>query len=182
MNCRATGQRKGFLMGIRLSRRSVLELVVLSIVIAGAVAIVASSSAGGSRSHSIEGRMVDISNFPCASATGVCSSFRAKGDLKGNGVVFVDSFPAQTATPPNGIAVSNAHTVLTTKKGELHCVEAALFDLNPGDHAFVDVCLITGGTGIYDGATGYIQEAGTFDFEANVGELEYTGKLVLADD
>ena len=41
--------------------------------------------------------------------------------------------------------------------------------------------MITGGTGIYAGATGYIQEVGTFDFAANLGELEYFGKITYAD-
>ena len=49
------------------------------------------------------------------------------------------------------------------------------------DHAFVDLCVITGGTGMYAGATGYIQEVGTFDFAANLGRLDYYGKLVLGD-
>jgi hypothetical protein len=170
-------------MSNRLSRRTVLELVVLSIVIVGAIAIVASSSAGGSRSHSIEGRMVEIRNFfppDCTAAADICSSFRAKGDIKGNGVVFVDTFPGPD--PQTGLALSTAHTVITTKKGELRCTEAAVFDVFGPDHAFVDLCVVTGGSGIYEGATGYIQEVGTFDFDANLGELEYTGKLVLADD
>ena len=67
------------------------------------------------------------------------------------------------------------------KKGDLTCTEAALFDLIGPDHGFVDECIITGGTGIYEGATGYIQEVGTFDFAANLGELEYTGKITYAD-
>ena len=45
----------------------------------------------------------------------------------------------------------------------------------------MDECIITGGTGIYAGATGYIQEVGTFDFAANLGELEYYGKITYAD-
>ena len=36
-------------------------------------------------------------------------------------------------------------------------------------------------TGIYAGATGYIQEEGTFDFANNVGQLEYQGKITYAD-
>ena len=38
---------------------------------------------------------------------------------------------------------------------------------------------LRGGTGTYDGASGYIQEVGTFDFAANRGELDYYGKLIF---
>ena len=71
--------------------------------------------------------------------------------------------------------------MIHTKKGDLTCHEAAVFDVAGADHAFVDLCLINGGTGMYAGATGYIQEVGTFDFAANQRQLEYYGKLVLAD-
>ena len=120
--------------------------------------------------------MLNIANFggpACGSATGICSSFTAAGDLKGEGVAYVDTLPTAEG-------ISTAHTVITTKKGELHCTETAIFDLVGADHAFVDLCLIIGGTGIYEGATGYIQQVGTFDFAANRGQLEYFGKLVPA--
>ena len=67
------------------------------------------------------------------------------------------------------------------------CTETAIFDITglppeppfpPGDHAFVDLCVITGGTELYEGASGYIQEVGTFDFSTGVGQLEYSGELV----
>ena len=48
-------------------------------------------------------------------------------------------------------------------------------------HNFVDLCVITGGTGIYAGASGKIQEVGTYDFTENLGELEYYGKITFAD-
>ena len=112
----------------------------------------------------------------CQSASGVCSRFTGKGDLKGDGLVFIDTFPSQDSP-----SYSKAHTMITTKKGVFTCHEAALFDLQGGDHAFVDLCIIDGGTGIYAGATGYIQEVGTFDFDNNVGQLEYSGKITYAD-
>lgn len=145
-------------------------------VIVGAAILIAGASNAASSSTALHGRMLNIMSFggpDCGSVTGVCSSFTATGDIKGPGKVFVD-------TLPNADGITKAHTVITTKKGELRCTEQALFDLVGSDHAFVDLCLITGGTGIYAGATGYIQEVGTFDFVANLGQAEYFGKLVLA--
>ena len=157
------------------SRRTLFSLGLLPFVVATAVAIAAVSNAapGSTRLH---GHMHDIANFrgPGCDSAIVCSSFTATGEIKGEGIVSVD-------TGPNADGISQAHTVITTKKGELRCHEAAVFDLTPdSDHAFVDLCLIDGGTGDYDGASGYIQEVGTFDFGANHGELEYYGKLVRA--
>jgi hypothetical protein len=143
---------------------------------ATAAAVVVSASSAAPGSIPLHGKMRDISNFfapACGSSTGVCSSFTATGSIAGNGVVSVEALP-------NAEGISKARTVIHTKKGDLRCNEAALFDLVGSDHAFVDLCLVTGGTGLYEGATGYIQEVGTFDFAANLGEIEYFGKLTLA--
>jgi hypothetical protein len=159
-------------------RRFGLLLGLLTVAVAAA-AIVGASDAT-SNSTSIHGRMLNIQNFPCQSATGVCSSFTATGSIKGTGTVFIDTFPTPYPTPQSRSLVSAAHTIIETKKGNLTCSELAIFDAPRADHPFVDLCMITGGTGIYAGATGYIQESGTFDFASNVGQLEYIGKLELA--
>ena len=156
-------------------RRFALALGLLPLVIGAAILIVGAPAASSS-SPQIHGRMLDITNVPCGSATGVCSTFTATGDIKGEGLVFIDTFPAPTEQDPTKL-ISKAHTIIKTKKGDLTCSELAIFDVVRPDHPFVDLCMITGGTGIYEGATGYIQEAGTFDFAANRGQLEYTGRL-----
>jgi hypothetical protein len=125
-------------------------------------------------SGKLHGQMLNIQNFGgpgCPSPTGVCSRFVATGSIKGDGLVSVDTFPTADG-------LSKAHTIIHTRKGDLTCSEWAIFDVAHADHAFVDLCLITGGTGEYAGASGYIQEVGTFDFASNVGQLEYFGKLI----
>jgi hypothetical protein len=157
----------------RKPRRHAVALALLSLAAAGVVAVSASNAAP--KAIPLHGHMSNIANFGgpgCGSATGVCSSFTAKGSINGDGVVSVDTFPTADG-------ISKAHTVIHTKKGDLTCSEAAIFDLAGADHAFVDLCVVTGGTGLYEGATGYIQEVGTFDFAANVGELDYYGKLIF---
>ena len=157
--------------------RVAVSLGVLAVVATAAVLLAASSGAAPG-SVPLHGKMLDVANFggpfggpECLSPTGICSSFTAIGSIQGEGVVFVE-------TLPDAEGISRAHTVITTSKGELRCSEAALFDLAGADHAFVDLCLISGGTGAYAGASGYIQEVGTFDFNSNHGEIEYFGKLV----
>jgi hypothetical protein len=174
-------------------RRPVVVLCLLGLAVT-AVVVVAASNAGGPRTFRLHGQMENIHNTHnpaapppasffgpadpgCTSASGVCSRFVAKGDIRGDGLVFIDTFPNQDSP-----SFSKAHTVITTKNGQLMCHEAALFDLAGEDHAFVDECIVDGGTGDYAGATGYIQEVGTFDFDNNVGELDYYGKLTLPDN
>jgi hypothetical protein len=147
-----------------------------SVFLLSAIVLAVAGSAGPvSGSSSLNGRMLQISNFGgpgCGSVTGVCSSFTSTGSLAGEGTVFIDTFPTADG-------ISKAHTVIRTHKGDLHCSEAAVFDLVGSDHAFVDLCVITGGTGMYAGASGYLQEVGTFDFATNLGEARYYGRLFL---
>jgi hypothetical protein len=150
-----------------------LVLVAAALSLAGA----AGSANGRASSETVvlEGQLSGISNFfapACTSVTGVCSRFSIKGSIKGDGVVFIDTFPTAEG-------LSHAHTVIHTKRGDLMCSEIAIFDLIGDDHGFVDLCIVSGGTGTYAGATGYIQEVGTFDFASNVGGGHYHGKLLL---
>ena len=176
----------------RVTSRRVVWLGLLPL--AAAVAFVlASTSNAAPKEHPqpLHGHMRNIvQNRTCADApvTHVCSTFEADGSIKGDGFVVVDTFPVDPSRggDPKMVGFSEAHTVIHTKKGDLRCHEAALFDLETGinPHAFVDLCLIQGdlSTGDYAGATGYIREVGAFDFQTGVGELEYTGVLTRAGD
>jgi hypothetical protein len=166
----------------RTHRRVVWSAALLSLAAVASVAIVAVSNADpGPKSHELHGKMRNIiQHTPCsASPVDFCSTFDASGEINGEGLVVVDTLPQRT-----DFGYSEAHTVITTKKGELHCHEAALFSRpSPPPElisSFVDMCLIDGGTGIYDGAKGHIQEVGTFDFGAGVGELDYYGKITYS--
>lgn len=161
-------------------RRRLVVMAGLLLSLTAVGVILAGSGDAAPKTKRLHGKMENITQFQCSSPTGVCSKFDAKGDIKGQGVVTIDTFPVSQGPAPTP-AYSGAHTVIHAKKGDLTCTEAALFDLTQTDHGFVDECIITGGTGIYAGATGYIQEVGTFDFAANLGELEYFGKITYAD-
>ena len=170
-------------MSGRTRRRVAWTAALLSLTAAASVAIVAVSSAGaGSRTIPLHGKMLNIiQTIPCAEShavpVGVCSDFEAIGDIKGDGHVVVDTFPDQTK-----FGYSEAHTVIHSSKGDLHCHEAALFSAPDatGVASFVDMCLIDAdGTGVYAGASGYIQEVGTFDFVAKVGNLDYYGQITF---
>jgi hypothetical protein len=168
----------------RITRRRVVWLGLLPL--AAAVTFVfASASNAAPKDHSrpLHGHMRNIvQHFGCPDApvTGVCSTFDADGSINGDGFVVVDTFPS---FDPKALGFSEAHTVITTRKGELHRHEAALFDLLVNaDHPFVDLCVIDGAesTGDYKDASGYIQEVGTFP--GTVGSLEYFGRITLQRD
>jgi hypothetical protein len=163
----------------RFARRRIVTLGLLPLTAVAAVAFAtttyAASLGHGPKEQRLHGEMRNIQQGPCGSATGRCSTFEATGEIKGDGLVNIDTFPDASK-----FGYSEAHTIIHTKKGDLTCHEAALFELPvPDPHPFVDLCLIDGGTGHYAGASGYIQEVGTFDFAANVGQLDYYGKLIL---
>jgi len=158
----------------RSGRRRLTLLGLVPLAVAAAVFLPSALSATSSgHVQPLHGHMRNIMQIGCGSATGVCSIFEASGSINGSGIVSVDTFPDASK-----LGFSAAHTVIHTDKGDLTCHEAALFDLAGADHAFVDLCVIDGGTGAYAGASGYIREAGTFDFAANLGELTYDGKLL----
>jgi len=167
----------------RITRRRAAWLAVVPVAAVLTFAL-ASTSNAASRDHSrpLHGQMRNIvQHFGCAqSPVGVCSTFEANGAIQGDGFVVVDTFPL---FDPKALGFSEAHTVITTAKGDLHCHEAALFDLLVNDdHPFVDLCVIDGNdsTGDYFGATGYIQEVGTFP--GTVGSLDFYGKITLLRD
>jgi hypothetical protein len=161
--------------GLRRRGRRVYAPVLGLLALVVAAVVIAGPSTAAPTATPLHGNMRNIQNFGgpgCSSPVGVCSSFSATGSIKGDGVVTVLTFPSAEG-------LSQARTLITTKKGELHCHESALFDLTEAsDHAFVDLCAIDGGTGDYAGASGCIQEVGTFDFANNVGQLDYYGKLI----
>jgi excinuclease UvrABC nuclease subunit len=162
------------MLGCRKRRLALLAGVLTLSAIASVVIVAVSNADPGPKAHPLHGEMRNIHHAPCNSAIGLCSVFEATGEIKGDGIVYID-------TVPNADGYSKAHTVITTKKGTITCHEQAVFDVIGADHPFVDLCLIDGGTGKYDGATGYIQEVGTFDFAADLGRLDYYGKITYAD-
>ncbi|MGH9670581.1 MAG: hypothetical protein ACRD3A_10780 [Terriglobales bacterium] len=79
-------------------------------------------------------------------------------------------------------------TEIKTVRGNLSCSESGSGNTNSSsDGEFVLLCNITGGTGAYKGASGYLQRVGTssgIGTPANVtvpqsGEGTYQGKIIL---
>lgn len=84
--------------------------------------------------------------------------------------------------PPGVILFNNLSTIIDTDNGELVCVENGAANINPSsDGENVILCVITGGTGDFNGASGYLQRFGTsagFTSLNVTGEGKYRGKIV----
>lgn len=160
-----------------LGRRSIRIAAAMALLLGMSAVWAAQRSDAASSTRTLNGYFNNIHNFAgpdCPSF--VCSAFESRGVFNGPGMVVVENFSDDFEFPE---AVSRAHTVIHDIYGDVFCDDLAIFDLGPGDHPFVDQCIITGGTGRYAGASGYIQEVGVFSFEANRGDAHYHGKLIL---
>ena len=99
---------------------------------------------------------------------------RLTGGIQGDFV-----FEATSTLPSNVAAVLLYTGTLTvrTRHGDLSCINAGAFN-TVGDGEVVDLCEITGGTGRYAGATGYLRVFGTFT-PTEGGNSDYNGILRL---
>jgi hypothetical protein len=112
----------------------------------------------------------------CASPVGLCTAGVFEGDhvLRGS-----TSFVADGIAPAAGLLVEAPTTLsysglltITTRHGSLTTRDTGIFDTAAGVFASRDV--IVGGTGIFEGATGYLtfQGTGTTEFESDAaGEI-----------
>jgi hypothetical protein len=127
----------------------------------------------------VSGHIADqsYSGAECASPLGQCSAGSFTGALKGNFVASATSFTPSNDTATTGVLFFTADLVLHTKDGDLFLKDAGAFNTTPGgqgEHATVST--VTGGTGMYAGASGRLLETGTFTPEDG-GYSDYTGEI-----
>jgi hypothetical protein len=127
----------------------------------------------------VSGHIADqsYSGAECASPLGQCSAGRFSGALKGNFVASATSFTPSNDTATTGVLFFTADLVLHTREGDLFLKDAGVFNTTPGgqgEHATVST--VTGGTGMYAGASGRLLETGTFTSEDG-GYSDYTGDI-----
>ena len=162
-------------------RRLVVVLGLLSLLVAGVVVVATSDAAP--KTKRLHGHMENISNSPprpetcCRRRPASARASTAKGDIKGDGNRLRRHVPATQDTP----SFSKAHTIDPHEEGrpDVHRGGALRSRRAPITPSWTSASS-PAAPGIYAGATGYIQEVGTFDFAANVGELEYYGKITYA--
>ena len=113
----------------------------------------------------------------CTSAVGVCLAGDVSGRIKGAFSFAASEIVATADTPATGVITTAGEATVETGDGAIACKLTGSLQLS-GDGPFVSICIVTGGTGKWTGAAGYLRTSGTFVFDAG-GSGTYDGKVVV---
>jgi hypothetical protein len=113
----------------------------------------------------------------CTSAVGVCLAGEVSGRIKGAFSFAATEIIATTDTPATGVLATIGDAVVETADGDIVCKLTGSLQIT-GDGPFVSICVVTGGTGKWTGATGYLRTSGSFVFAAG-GTGTYDGKVLV---
>jgi hypothetical protein len=101
-----------------------------------------------------------FSGSGCPSPLNLCSAGSIQGSINGPDQLVVQSF---SAIPSSNLSVIDSTVVIHDVRGDILCREDITYNGNPGgDGEFAGLCEVTGGTGHWTAATGYLELAGTF--------------------
>jgi hypothetical protein len=118
-----------------------------------------------------------VSTDGCASPVGLCLVGDFHGTLNGTGSLSVNSFGP---TPAPNISVVDADVVIHDTRGDLRCREDAVLNTAAGsDSEYGFVCELTGGTGHWAGATGYLASYGSVPPGDTENHGTLAGRIVL---
>jgi hypothetical protein len=146
------------------------------VVLVGMGALFAGNATADPSATMVNGHVHDeaVSGPGCESPVGFCTSGELTGGIQGHLDFTVTSL---TPVGPPGVLAFTAVSTISTAAGDIHCADSGSFNTAPGsDGEGVHLCVVTGGTGQYAGASGYLQERFTFMGTTGVGR--YTGKIV----
>jgi hypothetical protein len=151
--------------------------IMSSVLLAATVALVATHASADSSVKTVNGHVEDqVVSDPCASPVGICTVGRLTGGIQGD-LEFTITSLAPTNAP--GVLFFMAVSTIRTATGDIYCADSGSFNTTSGsDGEGVHLCHITGGTGEFQGASGYLQE--TFHFMGTVGVGDYRGKVVTS--
>jgi hypothetical protein len=118
-----------------------------------------------------------FSGAGCTSPVDLCIKGAFKGSLKGPDEASVSSL---TPTQTPDVVVGQALITIHDKRGDLTCDEPFVYNVSPtSDGEFAFLCEITGGTGHYAGATGYLRGMGITPPATAVSSGTYAGVITL---
>ena len=159
------------------SRRARLWVAGLVLVACGsALAITGGPAAAAPEAVNGFFRVQAETGADCASSVGVCLRGTVSGRIKGDFSFVATSVIATDATPTTAAIVTTGDAVLATDEGDILCTMTGTLQLS-GDGPFVSLCVVTGGTGAWATASGYLRTSGTFTF-AGGGAGTYDGNVV----
>jgi hypothetical protein len=167
----------------KLNYRRVRPILYVSLTAVLAVvlgmSVVADQTGAGPQSLQAQGSITSqtITGPACKSPVGRCFVATFEGTLQGS-AEFVANSVKQTSQP--GMILINGNFVIHDKPGDITCNEDSLLNTAPGsdgelDGEFVFLCEITGGTGKWAGASGYLQATG--NLKGMEGTARYIGTM-----
>jgi hypothetical protein len=141
----------GDFLGRRTGRRAVILTGAVAMFLAGMVPVSA-------RIVTVSGefRSERIAPPACTSPVALCTAGRSTGDVVGPFTLTGTSIIPTAQTATTGVVAYTADVVQHTRNGDLFCKDTGVTKV-VGDGAASSICVVTGGTGIYSGASGYIQ-------------------------
>lgn len=146
-----------------------------AILLTGLAGLMTTGARADSSVKTVNGHIEDHGvTEPCASPFGICTAGRLTGGIQGD-LEFTITSLAPTNSP--GVLFFTAVSTIRTATGDIHCDDSGSFNTAAGSSGEgVHLCQITGGTGDFLGASGYVQE--TFNFMGSTGVGDYKGRIV----
>ena len=173
---------RGRLGAGRDPRRAASVGVAAGLIAIGAIAGIAGQATAKSSVLKVKGHYrSQLAQGPdCAAVTGQCFAGRIYGrTLSGS---FTGGINSVTPTAQEDVMLIDAATTIRTRRGSLHFAhQQAVYNVNPtGRGEFSWILRITGGTGRFAGATGYLAGAGNTPPSTGRSTSTYFGEITLA--
>lgn len=154
-----------------IRRKAGLAIATVAAAVLVALALATSGAVAGSRS--VQGEVVDsvVADGSCTAI--ICTRGVYTGTIRGS---FEFAITSLTPTDLPNVQSFAGHSTIHTAKGDLRCADSGSFNADPNSSGEgVHLCVITGGTGRYAGATGYLQER--LHFVGTEGQGIYVGNV-----
>lgn len=125
--------------------------------------------------QAIHGRVEIAAYEPtCGSAIDLCAHAILHGTIKATSDFVGTSSVPTVDTATTGVVLLTGDNVFHTTDGDFFTKDAIVLN-TAGEGEFTEIDTITGGTGEYEGASGYLIASGTFSAGTGVGT--YVGKI-----
>ncbi|MEA2684818.1 MAG: hypothetical protein QOE93_13 [Actinomycetota bacterium] len=154
------------------TRRTPIILLLLALAVLPLLTATRAEAATQTRLAGIIRSSLDTSPN-CTSPVGLCLKGNFYGSLTGPNTAVGFLFIPQD----DGVIFGKSHVIVHDRYGDVFCTSSSSFDVaNDGNGSpFSDLCIITGGTGKWVGATGWFHTFGNGG--ANGNAAEYRGLI-----
>lgn len=119
--------------------------------------------------------LANASGPDCSSSVGICMTGSVSGRIKGTFSFTATSLVPTLDTPTLGVIVTTGDATVDTRGGTIACKLTGTLQVTD-EGPFVGLCVVTGGTGDWEGVTGYLRTTGTFTLGGG-GTGSYDGRI-----